>query len=153
MKFEIEGPLLGTSSRCQPIINSLTEWFGIEEAVKKYLLEIENLPTYLARNNDVDLGFLCIKHHNPFSAELFIMGVRKEFHRQGIGRELVEKGENWLRSKGIEYIEVKTLGPSNNDPNYAKTRAFYSSIGFKPLEENLKIWNEQNPCMIFVKRI
>lgn len=153
MKFEIEGPLIGTSSRCRPIITSLSEWFGIEEALRDYLSEIENLPTFMAINNDKDLGFLCIKQHNPYSAEIFIMGVYKGLHRQGIGRALLERAENWLRKKGIEFLQVKTLGSTKENTNYDNTRAFYTSIGFRPLEENKKIWNEQNPCLILVKRI
>jgi hypothetical protein len=48
---------------------------------------------------------------------------------------------------------VKTLGPSSDDSNYAKTRAFYSAMGFRPLEEFKQIWDEHNPCLVMVKRI
>jgi hypothetical protein len=34
--------------------------------------------------------------------------------------------------------------------DYARTRAFYRSLGFKPLEEFLELW-EGNPCLLMVK--
>jgi len=48
---------------------------------------------------------------------------------------------------------LSALGPSHSDPNYASTRAFYAAMGFRPLEEFKQIWNEQNPCLILVKRL
>lgn len=49
--------------------------------------------------------------------------------------------------------EVKTLAPSHPDRNYAKTRAFYQRVGFRPLEELPELWGEANPCLLMVKRI
>jgi hypothetical protein len=49
--------------------------------------------------------------------------------------------------------KVKTLGPTHSDPGYARTRAFYLAVGFRPLEEFGLIWDEGNPCLIMVKRL
>lgn len=114
-------------------------------------MEIDNLPTFLAYENDLILGFVCFKKHNKYSGEIYIMGVKPVYHRKGIGRILITTIEDWSKKQGIEFIQVKTLGPSTDDENYMKTRAFYSAMGFKPLEEIKAIWNEQNPCLIFVK--
>ncbi len=53
----------------------------------------------------------------------------------------------------MECLQVKTLGPSHPDEHYARTRRFYESRGFRPLEEIDSIWDETNPCLIMVKRI
>jgi GNAT superfamily N-acetyltransferase len=151
MKITIKGPLLGTSLFCNPILDELTDWFGIEEALEGYKAEIDNLPTFLAYENDHILGFLCFKKHNEYSGEIYVMGVALDYHRKGIGRTLINSMEDWSKNQGIEFIQVKTLGPSIDDINYMKTRAFYSAMGFKPLEEIKTIWNEQNPCLIFIK--
>ncbi len=153
MSFNITGPHLGKAASCEPILHSLPQWFGIDEAIANYLTEIEGLPTLLACNLNHVLGFLTIKQHYPYSAEILVMGILPEAHRQGIGKALMDKAEAWLRERHIEYLEVKTLGPSSNDPNYAKTRAFYMAMGFRPLEELMQIWDEQNPCLILVKRL
>jgi hypothetical protein len=52
----------------------------------------------------------------------------------------------------VEYLQVKTLGPSWPDPGYERTRRFYEARGFVPLEEIHGLW-EHNPCLILVKRL
>jgi GNAT superfamily N-acetyltransferase len=153
MNYKIEGPLWNTSVRCRPILLSLTEWFGIKEAVNSYLKQIDNQPTFIAITEAKDIGFLCVKQHNQFSAEIIVMGIYKEFHRKGIGHSLVNTAEKWLSRNKYEFLQVKTLSTSDPDENYANTRSFYSSMGFRPLEENIKIWDENNPCLILVKYI
>jgi len=56
------------------------------------------------------------------------------------------------RDAGVEYLQVKTLGPSRPDDNYAATRAFYESVGFRPLEET-SLWGDVNPCLFMVKKL
>ena len=34
---------------------------------------------------------------------------------------------------------------------YKETRAFYSALGFTPLEETKAFWGKDNPCLIMVK--
>jgi hypothetical protein len=41
--------------------------------------------------------------------------------------------------------------PSVTDEHYARTRAFYQAMGFRPLEEFKQIWDEANPCGLMVK--
>jgi GNAT superfamily N-acetyltransferase len=149
----IEGPLLGQSSTCMPILRALPDWFGIESDLLEYEKQIDNLPAFLASANGQVVGFLSLKQHYPHSAELYVMGVRLDAQRGGIGRALVEAAESYARSLGVEYLQVKTLGPSNPDPGYARTRAFYEALGFRPLEELRQIWDENNPCLILVKRL
>jgi GNAT superfamily N-acetyltransferase len=153
MSHSIEGPSLGQAAVCEPILRSLPDWFGIEEAIVHFLAETDGLPTFVARGTDRVLGFLSVKLHNPYSAEVYVMGVRQEAHRRGIGRTLIGRAEEWLKGEGIEYLQVKTLGPSHCDPGYAGTRAFYLAVGFRPLEESRQIWDERNPCLVMVKRL
>lgn len=40
-----------------------------------------------------------------------------------------------VRARGARLLEVKSLGPSKDDPNYARTRHFCEKLGFLPLEE------------------
>ena len=153
MSCRVEGPSLGVAALCEPILRSLPGWFGIEEAIVQYAAEIDGLPTLLARDGDQLAGFLSVKQHNPYSAEVYVMAVRMEMHRKGIGRALVSQAEEWLSGQGVEYLQVKTLGPSHSDPGYAETRAFYLAVGFRPLEEFGQIWDERNPCLVMVKRL
>lgn len=153
MSIILEGPKFGTSAVCTPILRSLPDWFGIEDAIVRYSNEIDSLPTFLARDSDREIGFLSLKQHNPFSAEIYVMGVLADHHNQGIGRGLVEAAQDWLRQQKVEYLQVKTLGPSKVDQGYANTRNFYLAMGFRPLEEISQIWDKNNPCLVMVKKI
>lgn len=153
VSYRLEGPSLGKATVCAPVLRSLPDWFGIEEAILQYLTEIDRLPTFLACDPGSVIGFLSLKEHNPYSAEVYVMGIRPDMHRRGIGRGLFNQAQEWLEGRGVEYLQVKTLGPSHSDPSYAKTRAFYAAMGFRPLEELGQIWNDQNPCLIMVKRL
>ena len=70
---------------------------------------------------------------------------------RGIGRQLQEAAEAWLRDEGVTYLQVKTVGPSSDDAAYALTRKFYRAMGFSPLEEIKTLWDEHNPCLILIK--
>jgi ribosomal protein S18 acetylase RimI-like enzyme len=148
--IEIAEPRLNQAFLCEPILRLLPQWFGIESAIVHYVQEIDRLPTLLASSQKQVVGFLAIKQHNEFAAEIYVMAVHPQFHRQGIGKQLVKTAEKKLRELGVEYFQVKTLGSSSSDPNYAKTRKFYESVGFTPLEEFLHLW-EGNPCLQMVK--
>jgi ribosomal protein S18 acetylase RimI-like enzyme len=151
--FAIAGPQLGQATHCEPILRALPDWFGIEQAIQHFVAEIDHLPTWLAYHADAVVGFLSLKVHNLFAAEVYLIAVRAETHRMGIGKTLMVQAEGFLRQQGVEYLQVKTLGPSHPDPGYAKTRAFYLALGFRPLEELTELWSPQNPCLILVKRL
>ena len=153
MSVNIEGPCFKKSIVCEPILRSLPAWFGVEKAIVNYSAEIDHLPTWLACEAEQVIGFLSLKQHTPYAAEIYVMGLLPEVHRKGIGRALICQAQEWLKSLGVEYLQVKSLGPSDGDENYVKTRAFYAAMGFRPLEEFKQIWDEHNPCLIMVKRI
>jgi len=116
MRHMIEGPCLGSAALCEPILRSLPDWFGIEVAIVQYVAEIDHLPTFLARDGDQVSGFLSLKQHNPYSAEVFVMGVRQEMHRRGTGRALIGRAEEWLKSQGLEFVQVKRTSYAPIEP-------------------------------------
>src|SRR5207248_4917984 len=126
------------------VLRDLPEWFGIEEATAAYIEAAATLPTFAV---EPDAGFLCLKQHTPRAAELYVMGVRCEHHRRGIGRALVEAAESWCRAHRISYLHVKTLGPSAESRGYDATRAFYEAVGFIALEELHGYWDDENPTL------
>jgi coenzyme F420-0:L-glutamate ligase/coenzyme F420-1:gamma-L-glutamate ligase len=134
----------------EAVLRDLPEWFGIEESTRQYIEDSAALPTLAV---EPDIGFLCLKQHTPRAAELYVMGVRREEHRRGIGRALVAEAERWCRARGIRYLQVKTLGPSRPDIGYDATRVFYEAVGFVPLEELHGLWSHGNPALILVKDV
>ena len=146
---EIEDPA-ERSRMAEVVLRDLPDWFGIEKATRDYIAKAATLPTFAVQP---DLGFLCLEQHTPAAAEVHVMGVRRESHRSGIGRALVETAEAWCRARGIRYLHVKTLGPSRADEGYAATRAFYEALGFVALEELHGLWDEENPTLVLVKDV
>ena len=68
----------------------------------------------------------------------------------GVGTAMIEAIIEDVLARGVKLLEVKTLGPSKDDPNYARTRHFYEKMGFLPLEET-DLWGAHTPCLILVK--
>jgi ribosomal protein S18 acetylase RimI-like enzyme len=137
------------SAVCERVLRALPGWFGIEQSVRDYVREVAELPTFAV---DED-AFLSLKQHTPAAAEIYVMGVVPERQGQGLGTALVEAAEASLRESAVEFLQVKTLGPSHPSAHYARTRRFYESRGFLALEELHGIWGESNPCLIMVKRL
>jgi ribosomal protein S18 acetylase RimI-like enzyme len=137
------------SELCREILTALPDWFGIEEAVDAYVRDVAGLPTFAAGRD----GFLALKQHTASAGEIYVMGVRPESRRYGLGTALLEAAESFLRAREVEYLQVKTLGPSHPSEHYAATRSFYAARGFLPLEELTAIWGEANPCLIMVKQL
>ena len=153
LPFSLEGPLLGQSAACAQILRALPDWFGVEASVRDYIRAVNELPTVVARMADKPAGFFTVKQHFPRAAEAYVLGVLPEYHRLGLGRAMLAVVEEYLRGQGVEYLQVKTLGPSHPDPGYAATRAFYEAVGFCPLEEFHQLWDANNPCLVMVKRL
>jgi GNAT superfamily N-acetyltransferase len=84
-------------------------------------------------------------------AEIYVMGVKRPWHRHGIGRALIEAVVELAIPQGVRFLTVKTLSPSNDDPNYARTRLFYEAVGFLPIEEFPTLWGPENPCIFMLR--
>jgi GNAT superfamily N-acetyltransferase len=137
------------SRLCETVLRDLPEWFGIEEATAAYVRDVAELPTFAVGED----AFLSLKLHTRRAAEVYVMGVRAAKQRRGLGSALLAAAEEYLRARGVEYLQVKTLGPSRPDENYERTRLFYEACGFVALEELHGLWDEHNPTLIMVKRL
>jgi len=149
----VEGPLPVQSAHRERILRSLPEWFVIESSIVQYVKDVEYMPTLLCHHDGNVVGFMTIRRHNLYSAEIHVVGVLPTHHRQGIGKALLNRAEEWLVSEGFQFLQVKMLGPSRPDENYDKTRLFYESVGFRSLEEFPTLWGETLPCLLMVKKL
>jgi GNAT superfamily N-acetyltransferase len=135
------------------ILESLPNWFGIQESTQEYISKSSNLPFFAAIDESNPLGFIAIKENNRYTVEIYVMGVLPNYHNQGIGRSLLKRVLQWAKEEGYEFLQVKTLDESHPDIYYAKTRKFYTSVGFKPLECLPELWGRENPCLIMIQHI
>jgi len=131
------------------ILEALPDWFGIPEAREEYIRESAGQVFFAAFLSGNPVGFLCLKQTGKDTAELAVMGVRKEFHRNGIGRELFTAAKKAAREMGYSFLQVKTVRMGTY-ADYDRTNLFYISLGFQEFEVFPTLWDAQNPCQIYV---
>ena len=131
------------------ILESLTDWFGIPEAREAYIRDSVDQLMVASRDGDGPNGFLCLKQTGRDTVELSVMGVLPAYHRQGIGRSLFEAARALAADRGYSFLQVKTV-QSGRYPEYDATNLFYQSLGFKEFEVIPTLWDEWNPCQIYV---
>ena len=97
------------------------------------------------------MGFITLKETSDDVCEIHCMGIKKEYHRKGVGHSLFEAFEK-LAKEQYEYIQVKTV-ESGHYAEYDQTVLFYKAMGFKELEVFPTLWDAHNPCLILIKKI
>jgi ribosomal protein S18 acetylase RimI-like enzyme len=143
----------GSGEICRTILEALPHWFGIPESVVDFAAVADRSPSVIASTHGNDVGIATIVTHSPFAAEVYVMGVLPEYHRNGIGRLMLRTAEAMLARSEVEFLQVKTRSGSKPDVGYEKTRAFYQAYGFRPLEEFPNLWDSDNPALLMVKTI
>lgn len=131
------------------ILESLKDWFEVDESREQYIAESAYQPFFAAEENGEYLGFLCLKETGIATVELAVMGVLKEHHRDGIGRKLVEEAKEAAKFLGYSFMQVKTVQMGVYE-DYDRTNHFYINCGFKEFEVFPMYWDEANPCQIYV---
>jgi GNAT superfamily N-acetyltransferase len=96
---------------------------------------------------------MLLKPHFADTIEIDLLAVRLARHRSGVGRALMAAAEAHARSRGVRFLTVKTLGPSEAYEPYERTRAFYRAMGFAALEEFTEIWGPENPTLLMAKAL
>lgn len=137
---------------CERILRNLPEWFGIEESTKGYIEECRKLPFFAYYKENQFVGFIALKETSPYTAELCVMGVLKEYHRQHIGEALFHSFYTYAKQKHYEFLQVKTVDAGHHE-EYDRTRMFYEQLGFRKLECFPTLWDEWNPCLVMVMAI
>lgn len=128
-------------AEAEAVLRTLPEWFGVEAALIEYRDDVARFPTLGWREQGRLAGFLTLRRHFSESAEVHCLAVSRDRRRSGIGRALVEAAAGRWRQQGGRLLQVKTIGPSSLDVDYALTREFYLALGFVPLEEfNKNLW-------------
>lgn len=137
--------------QCEPVLRSIPEWFGIESATRGDIQACGTLPTWIAEDGRGGVaGFLTIRRHFDHAVEIHCIAVHASRHGTGVGTALLSRVETELRVGGVRWLQVKTMGPSRPNAEYARTLRFYLSRGFQPLEEFRNLW-EGIPALQLIK--
>ncbi len=143
----------GMGELCRSLLAGLPEWFGVSQADADYVKHADKHPGVVASIGGEGVGLTTVVHHGQFAAEVHLMAVRPDHHRQGIGRAMLGLVETQLEAEGVEFLQVKTLSSLHSDTGYARTRAFYLDYGFRVLEEHPTLWGPDNPAVQLIKTI
>ena len=134
------------------ILRDLPEWFGIPESTTQYITGCRDMPFWAAVEGGQPVGFIALKATGPHTAEIYVMGVNKAWHGKGHGTALWEAFRAWAKEHGYEYAQVKTVRRGCY-AEYDRTNDFYEHLGFRALECFPTLWDECNPCQVYVKYI
>lgn len=131
------------------ILEALPEWFGIPEAREEYIADSARTTFFCALEEDQPVGFLYLQETGKATVEVHVMGVLKAFHRQGIGTALFQRAKAAAVEQGYAFLQVKTV-QMGRYPAYDSTNLFYLSLGFQEFEVFPTLWDEGNPCQVYV---
>ena len=131
------------------ILEALPEWFGIPEAREDYIRRSASQPCFAAYEEGTPVGFLCLEETGCATVEVYVMGVVKRCHRRGLGTALFEAAKAWAAEQGYAFMQVKTV-QEGRYPEYDATNSFYRRLGFQEFEVFPTLWDEWNPCQVYV---
>ncbi|MBR4199837.1 MAG: GNAT family N-acetyltransferase [Oscillospiraceae bacterium] len=131
------------------ILEALPEWFEVPESREAYIRESTDKLFFAAYDAEKVTGFLYLKETGKATAELAVMGVLKEYHRCGTGRALFECAKAAAKEAGYSFMQVKTVRMGVYE-DYDRTNRFYQALGFQEFEVFPALWDEANPCQIYV---
>ena len=146
------------------ILEALPEWFEVESSREEYIRCCDDKMFFAAfaedeasdgnasdgkASGDKAVGFLYLKETGKDTLEIAVMGVLKECHKHGVGRKLFEKAKETAAKEGYSFLQVKTVKMGMYE-DYDQTNKFYQAVGFKELEVFPTLWDEANPCQIYV---
>lgn len=134
------------------IPNDLPEWFGMLESTEEYITDSQDKPFIACFMDNEAVGFVVLNSTSVDCADIFVMGIKKNYHRMGIGRKLNDAYEELAKRLGYTYTQVKTV-QSGYYKEYDITNNFYKSVGYKELEVFPTLWDEWNPCQVYIKYI
>lgn len=134
------------------VLDDLTEWFGIPEYTSNYIDRSSYMPFLAFVIGDNPVGFVSLNKTSNYTCEIYCMGVLKKYHHKGYGRQLYFELEKLAKSLGYRFIQVKTVETGRYD-EYDRTNLFYKSVGFFEFEVFPTLWDDCNPCQIYIKHI
>ena len=137
------------SAVARRVLEALKDWFEVDRTREGYIADCAGWPVVAAFDGDTPVGFLALKATSPYAVEIAVMGVIRAYHRRDIGRRLFEAARDRAREEGYRFMQVKTVREGVY-PEYDATNRFYRKLGFLELEVFETLWDEANPCQVYV---
>ena len=91
---------------------------------------------FVAEESNKVIGFIHVENYDllyaPSMANILGIAVSNEFRKQGIGKKLLSKAEEWAKNKGITMMRLNS-GATRKDAH-----EFYRNLGFDDEKNQLR---------------
>lgn len=134
------------------ILNELPDWFGIPDSIREYVEGCADKPYWAWMEGTEPVGFFALKENSPYTAEVYVCGIRNEYQGRGIGKMLFQALFGYAKEHGYQFLQVKTVREGCYE-SYDRTNQFYRKMGFREFECFPELWDVHNPCQIYVMAI
>lgn len=140
------------AERCDAIIASLPDWFGMQEGIDECARAVRSQPGLVCRVGGTVVGFLTVARPTPAVAQISWLAVHADHRNRGAGTALIEQLVADVTGDA-RLLVVETLSDREDPgPEYAATRAFYLARGFRPAAE-LDLFGPENPIQLMAMRL
>lgn len=111
------------------LVAGLPEWFDEDARTRSIPTDLKHQDGFVAESDGRVVGFITLF---VAGARLNIgwLGVCKDWHRQGVGSQLIARAEQAAAAMGLHELATYTLGDAVDYSPYELTRAFYAKQGF-----------------------
>lgn len=122
-------------SAVEEIAAGLPEWFDERARTIAIPIDIRHHLGFVAERQGKVVGFIML-YVAEGRLNIGWLGVRRELHRQGIGRLLLDKAEEVARNLGFRELATYTLGDGVDYEPYERTRRFYFANEFRVYQKS-----------------
>ena len=108
-------------------------------------------PHFVAEMDNEPAGYICLGR-TPLTKStwhLYWICVRPAMQRRGIGKKLHDFAEHFIRERSGQRIVLETSGR----PDYAGSRQFYLTIGYRPAGEIRDYYGPGDSCLYYCKEV
>lgn len=112
------------------LAQGLEGWFDEHARTIGIPTDIRHQTVFVATEGNELLGFVSM-YVMEGRLNIGWIGVRRDWHRRGVGSALMARAEQRARELGIDTLGVYTLGDSVDYEPYERTRRFYFKRGFR----------------------
>ena len=86
------------------ILLDLPEWFGMAQSNNTYIQNSKNLLVWAYFEDERPIGCIVLKQTGNATLEIYVMGVKKQYHRLQIGKRLVHSVEDYAVKNNFKFI-------------------------------------------------
>jgi len=124
----------------------------LDDMISDYLInpESEDIWFTATENNiPISVGFCAPEKLTAGTYNLYAIGVKSDIHSKGIGSQMMNFIENYLRNRNHRLLVVDTSGKDE----FKLTREFYQKLNYTQEAVIHDFWDEGDDKIVFCKKL